>query len=255
MRLYENMKKITILMIALPLMLAGCQNSGKVSEPEDLSADSVDMVADTDNFTVAYRQPVNGYQVKAVVKMDEGEILYADITFAKDEKSFILHTTSFGDSAFNKGGWGLDGTNYELMNKYKGKTVEADYQENREDGEVMSDNTPFFFRDLDFDGVEELVIVHYAVAVRNHSGYDVYRMVDGVPMLIDYPPYKTNDDFGMTDYPEFDYQQKTISCPYPEGELKYKGYKRYGISKQEKDTVVVNGREYYYNHIELKDTI
>lgn len=98
-----NTKKIIPIISVLLMMLAACQHREKIAEQENMPAEK------TDSFQVAYHQPVNGYQVKAVVKMDEGEILYADIIFAKDEKSFILHTTSFGDSDFNKGGWGLDG--------------------------------------------------------------------------------------------------------------------------------------------------
>lgn len=232
-------KGILFIVVLAAICLMGCENKGKTSE-------------DSNAFTVVYRQPVKGYKVKAVVRIDENEINGADITFEKDGESFTLHTTSFGDSTFNKGGWGMDGTNYELMEKYKGRIVEADYHENREEDEVMSGFTPFFFRDLDFDGVEELVIVHYIMAVRNHDGYDVYRIVDGIPVLIDYPPYNSGcyKDMGMTDYPEFDYKKKTIECPYPEGEIKYDGRMIYGISKTEKDTVVVNGHEYYFNHLE-----
>ena len=56
----------------------------------------------------------------------------------------------------------------------------------------------------------------------------------------------------MTDYPEFDYKKRTISCPYPEGPggLSYEGRIIYGISKTQKDTVVVNGRKHFFNHIE-----
>ena len=114
--------------------------------------------------------------------------------------------------------------------------------------------TPFFFKDLDFDGVDELVIVHYTCAVRGHSGFDVYRIVEGIPCLIDYPPYYNReicDNYGMTDYPEFDYKRKTISCPYPEGDLKYNGRIVYGISKTRKDTVAVNGRKHLFNHMEI----
>ncbi len=99
--------------------------------------------------------------------------------------------------------------------------------------------TPFFFRDLDFDGIEELVIVHHSMAVRFHDGYDVYRIVEGEPFLLDYPPYSIgieDDGFGMTDYPEFDYKKKTIDCPYPEGPggMGYMGRTIYGISKKTK---------------------
>ena len=246
------MKKVFLTIVVFLLMLASCQHSGKVSGQGNLSADSVDVVADSDSFTVVYRQPVNGYRVKAVVRMVYYEVNYADITFEKNGESFTLHTTSFGDSTFNKGGWGMDGTNYELMKKYKGKTIEADYHSTKVDWKYELDETPFFFMDMDFDGVDELVIVHYIMAVRNHDGYDVYRMVDGKPVLIDYPPYNSGcyKDMGMTDYPEFDYKKITIECPYPEGEVKYDGRIIYGVSKTEKDTVVVNGHEYYFNHLE-----
>ena len=56
------------------------------------------------------------------------------------------------------------------------------------------------------------------MAARFHSGYDAYRIVEGKPILIDYPPYKTHEDFG--------------------------------VSKKQKDTIVVNGRKHYFNHIE-----
>ena len=55
----------------------------------------------------------------------------------------------------------------------------------------------------------------------------------------------------MTDYPEFDYKKKTISCPYHEGEFKWIGRTVYGISKRRKDTVVVNGMKHLFNHMEV----
>ena len=147
----------------------------------------------------------------------------------------------------------MDATNENIIKKYCNKTVEADYHIYKEQDHMMPFYTPFFFMDLDFDGIEELIIVHLSVAVRYHDGYDVYRIVDGEPMLINYPPYKTNDDFGMTDYPEFDFKKKTIDCPYPEGPggLGFVGRTIYGISKKQKDTVVVNGRTHYFNHMEV----
>jgi hypothetical protein len=160
-----------------------------------------------------------------------------------------------GDTLFCKGRLDFQFENPELFKKYRNKKVEVDYHVFREEGELMPRYTPFFFMDLDFDNVEELVIVHKSMAVRYHDGYDVYRIVDGKPVLINYPPYNDNKEdwgFGMTDYPEFDYKKKTISCPYPEGPggLGYEGRIIYGVSKKQKDTVVVNGREHFFNHIE-----
>jgi vancomycin permeability regulator SanA len=242
----------------IDLMINDYENSKIVPDTQfDNSMSIVDSTC-CDSFTVVYRQPVNGYKVKATIKMEEYEINNADITFIKDKKSFALHTTSFGDSTFNKGGWGMLGENQEIMEKYRGKTLEIDYHITKVDWKTMPDETPFFFIDLDFDGIEELVIVHQSMGVRYHDGYDVYRIVEGRPVLIDYPPY--NDwrevcGFGMTDYPEFDYKKKTISCPYPEGELTWDGRTIYGISKTQKDTVVVDGRKYFFNHLEVIEEI
>ena len=210
----------------------------------------------TDSFTIVYRQPVNGYKVTAVAKLAESDvdIISADLTFTKGGKPFTLHTQCFGDTLFCKGRLDFQSENPELFRKYRGKTVEADYHMSKIEGQLMPIYTPFFFMDLDFDGIEELVIVHKSMAVRHHDGYDVYRIVEGQPVLINYPPYNDNIKdwgFGMTDYPEFDYKKKTISCPYPEGEMKYAGRIIYGVSKKEKDTVIVNGKKDLFNHMEV----
>ena len=241
----------------LDLMTNDNENSKNSPNTQfDNSMSIIDLTC-SDSFTVVYRQPVNGYKVKATIKMEEYEINNADITFIKDKKSFTLHTTSFGDSAFNKGGWGMLGENQEIMEKYRGKTMEVDYHKAKVDWKTMPDEAPFFFMDLDFDGTKELVIVHYTMAVRNHDSYDVYRLVNGKPVLINYPPYRPYEDTGMTDYPEFDFKKKTISCPYPEGPggLGYEGRIIYGVSKQQKDTINVNGKKYYFNHMEVIERI
>ena len=212
-----------------------------------------------DSILVVYRQPVNGYKVKAIAKLavSDVDIISADLTFTKGGQSFKLHTQCIGDTAFCKGRLDFQFENPKLFKKYKNKTIKANYHYYKDVNQMMPMYTPFFFTDLDFDGIKELVIVHHSMAVRYHDGYDVYRIVEGCPMFIDYPPYNDNKDgwgFGLTDYPEFDYKKKTISCPYPEGELKWEGRIIYGISKTRKDTVVVNGRKHYFNHIEkIKD--
>ena len=248
----EDMKKIIPILAIISLVMASCHRSKVVSEgTRDVVVDTAEAsINENDSFTVVYRQPVNGYKVKAIVKESPYDTNCADITFAMNGKSFTLHTTSYGDSLYNQGGWGWDGTNEEIRNRFKNKVIEAEYQIHKEKDRMMPFYTPFFFMDLDFDGIEELVIVHLSVAVRYHDGYDVYRIVEGNPVLLDYPPYKTEDDFGMTDYPEFDYKKKTINCPYPEGEIEWDGRTIYGISKKQKDTVVVNGEKHFFNHIE-----
>lgn len=211
-----------------------------------------------DSFIVSYRQLANGYRVKAVAKLavSDVDIISADLIFTKGAQSFRLHTQCFGDTTFCKGRIDYKLENPKLFRKNKNKTIKADYHLHRVKGCQMPMYTPFFFMDLDFDGIEELVIVHNSMAVRYHDGYDVYRIVDGEPIILDYPPYNNNKEdwgLGMTDYPEFDFQKKTISCPYPEGPggQPYEGRTIYGISKKQKDTVIVNGKKHYFNHLEV----
>ena len=252
------MKKIISIIALFLLAMASCHRPKGVSEEKSSasveSTEASDYIIWNDSFTVVYRQPVNGYNVKAVVKIGESDffIMKAAITFEKEGKAFTLNTSCFGDSIFSRGRLDFDEENPKILKKYRGKTIYANYHATEVDWKNMIDNTPFFFKDMDFDGVKELVIVHHSMAVRYHDGYDVYRIVDGEPVLIDYPPYKSGeyDDFGMTDYPKFDYKHKTISCPYPEGEMKYIGQTIFGISKKQKDTVVVNGKKYLFNHLE-----
>ena len=103
--------------------------------------------------------------------------------------------------------------------------------------------------DMDFDGVEDLVIVRYQMGAKEHPEYDVYRIVEERPFQIDYPPFIVERD-RLTDYPEFDFKKKTIDCPVPEGSWKYDCRIIYGVSKKKKDIIKVNGREHYFNHIE-----
>lgn len=248
--------------VVLVLVLASYLMESR-SEEEQTEYDDNEVAWDvktTDFLTVVYRQPVNGYHVEALVKWNDlGDfyVLPADLIFTKDDKTFTLQTECFGDTAYSKGRLN-DRENLRLIKEHRNKTIDADYPTDHcEEGETMLRDTPFFFKDLDFDGIDELVIVHYSMAVRYHDGFSVYRIVDGEPFLIDYPPYNTGEykSFGMTDYPEFDFEKKTIDCHYPEGEMKWDGRTIFGVSKTRKDTIVVNGKEHYFNHLEVIEEI
>lgn len=255
------MKKLVVF-VAIAMCMGWGVSCSSNKTAADSSQDTITVAEESstsDSFTVVYRQPVNGYKVKAVAKFEDMcEIISADFSFTKDGKSFVLHTQCFGDTLFCKGMMDYEFENPELFKKYKNKTIEADYHMYKEEDRLMPMYTPFFFMDLDFDGIEELVIVHHSMAVRYGDGYSVYRIVDGQPFFIDYPPYNSNykeDGYGMTSYPEFDFKNKTISCPYPEGELHHTGCIIYGVSKKQKDVVEVNGKKHYFNHMEKIEEI
>ena len=237
-------KGFSLMALLCMVVILACNNGARKNVGEENKAKTAE-----DSFTVVYSKPIKGYRVRAVLKPYETDVLImkAAITFDKDGKLFTLKTSCYGDTAFCKGRLEYREDNEKLLKKYRNKTVKADYNE----------AMPFFFKDMDFDGVDELVIVHYSMADRYHNGYDVYRIVDGKPMPIDYPPYKSgkHKEFGMTDYPEFDFKHNTITCSFPEGELKYEEQTVYGISDRKKDTIVVNGVKHYFNHIEQQKRV
>ena len=205
-----------------------------------------------DSFAVEYRQKIFGYKVKAILKpsYEDNLVLSANIYFTKNNRTFMLHSKSFGDTIFCNGRQDPKEKNLKILKKYNHKTVKSDYTANKDEQEPMLLYKPFFFKDLDFDDIPELIIVHNSLAVRWHNGYDVYHIVEGVPILMDKPPYYNadNNGFGMTDYPKFDFKRKIITCPIPEGELCYTDFIVYGISKK-KDKIKVNGRYHYLNKL------
>ncbi|MBP3833068.1 MAG: hypothetical protein ILA03_03815 [Bacteroidaceae bacterium] len=251
---------IAILVLSLACYLLESRNE----DEQQLELDDTEVlnwgVKSTEYSIVNYRQRVNGYKVEAVLRWNDWGDFYqipADLKFTKDDKSFTLHTECFGDTVYSKGRLNYMG-NLDLIKENRFKTIDADYPTGHcEEGKTMLRDTPFFFKDLDFDGIDELVIVHYSMAVRYHDGFSVYRIVDGEPFLIDYPPYNTGEykSFGMTDYPEFDFEKKTIDCPYPEGEMKWDGRTIYGVSMTKKDTIVVEGKEHYFNHLDAIEEV
>ena len=99
--------------------MASCHRTKVVAEGEkEVAVDSTETsINENDSFIVVYRQPVNGYKVKAVVRLSYYDNNCADITFVKNGKSFTLSTISYGDSLFNKGGWGMDDTNEDIIKK------------------------------------------------------------------------------------------------------------------------------------------
>ena len=125
----EDMKKIIPILAIISLAMASCHRAKVLTEGEkDVAVDSTEDINWNDSFIVDYRQLVNGYQVKAVVKPASSDvmIMQADIAFVKDGKSFTLHTSCFGDTLFCKGRLDYEFDNPKLFNNNKHKIIEAD---------------------------------------------------------------------------------------------------------------------------------
>lgn len=207
------MRRLLFIIIGL-LSLAACKTD-KTSVPQDFECFNQPRVF------IKYKQPINGYTVKVMCmpykcydKERETEIWgSALLCFEKEYSRFYVYNESFSDSI-------LYYVNKEPVKD--GLVLNIDYLPKQKD-EYLSENSPFFFQDLDFDGTEELVINNWRQSIRYCNTYDVYRIDIGGTELITTPPFYKISNY-MT---EFDSIKKTITTTEGtdiNGNIVYKTY-------------------------------
>lgn len=181
---------------------------------------------------IKYKQPINGYTVRVMCmpyefydKERDTEIWgCALLCFEKEHSKFYVYNESFSDSI-------LYYVNKEPVKD--GLVLNIDYLPKQEN-EYLSENSPFFFQDLDFDGTEELVINNWRQAIRYCNTYDVYRIDIFGAELITTPPFYKISNY-MT---EFDSIKKTITTTEGtdiNGNIVYKTYNLIDKDDYQKD--------------------
>ena len=146
---------------------------------------------------IKYKQPINGYTVK-VTWLQNGEVGNALFCLEKQGVQYYYFAEKWTDKIL-----------YDKGNTYPNNTViELDYTAKLKSEEYLSDDSPFFFSDVDFDGKEEFIINRYKSGSRESNAYDVY----------DVTPYgyfiqKTEAPFTELENGqcEFDSENKTIT--------------------------------------------
>lgn len=207
------MRRLLFIIIGL-LGLVACKTD-KTPVPQDFECFNQPRVF------IKYKQPINGYTVKVMCmpyecydKERETEIWgSALLCFEKEYSRFYVYNESFSDSI-------LYYVNKESVKD--GLVLNIDYLPKQKD-EYLSENSPFFFQDLDFDGTEELVINNWRQSIRYCNTYDVYRIDIGGVELITTPPFYKISNY-MT---EFDSIKKTITTTEGtdiNGNIVYKTY-------------------------------
>lgn len=146
---------------------------------------------------IKYKQPINGYTVK-VMWLQDGEVGNALFCLEKQGVQYYYFAEKWTDKIL-----------YDKGNTYPNNTViELDYTAKLKSEEYLSDDSPFFFSDVDFDGEDEFIINRYKSGSRDSNAYDVY----------DVSPYgyfiqKTEAPFTELENGqcEFDSENKTIT--------------------------------------------
>ena len=204
---------------------------------------------------IHYKQKVNGYDVSVICYIDRRHngISYNEenpeaisgrgfIHFKNGEKEFVVENPLFTDcNLFN---------NEQLLED--GMTIEVDYTPFLAENPLqpfISNKSPFFFYDIDFDGKEELIVCLWeGMGYKGHHAYKAYE-IDTESKYLVLSPAQGELYEELNDYAEFDYENKTISIPYGVG-VRYEGLKTYGLVS-EFDCAQPNSKA--KNHLELKE--
>ena len=114
-----------------------------------------------------------------------------------------------------------------------------DYTPKKKD-EILSEYSPFFFSDVDFDGEDELLINEHRGGSRGTNSYEVYKIHPYYAEIIKDAPF-ANLENGNT---EFDLKNKTITSSFSDSAFESVTY----IYKAELVKV-----EFYYRHTECNE--
>lgn len=164
------------------------------------------------HILIKYNQPVNGYEVTVLCfpldaydRDRTNEIIgRAILHFESEHNKFNVYNDYYSDSTL----YYLNEQKFE-----NGQVLHLNYYPKKKD-EYLSHNSPFFFSDVDFDGVEELIINNWRNGIRSNA-YQIYKIGEGYETLepLTYPPYNK-----MTNHStEFDSINHTISGYWKDG--------------------------------------
>ena len=129
---------------------------------------------------IKYKQKVNGYSVK-VMWLQYGEVGKALFFLEKGDKRDYIFTHSWSDAI-------LYDKYFDDGILYSDKTViELDYTPKAPNEKYLSEKSPFFFSDVDFDGEDEFVINLYNNGSRGSNTYEVYEISYGFELKTEAP--------------------------------------------------------------------
>ena len=200
---------------------------------------------------IKYKQPVNGYTVRVLwmpytdESEETSETGSALLYFESESNHFYIQTRSYRDTAV-----------YSHTKLKDGDILFWDYTPKKKD-EILSEYSPFFFSDVDFDGEDELLINEHRGGSRGTNSYEVYKIHPYYAEIIKDAPF-ANLENGNT---EFDLKNKTITSSFSDSAFESVTY-TYKAIKQEKieygdpepcykfELVKV---EFYYRHTECNE--
>ena len=130
--------------------------------------DSIPTLPDSMIISLRYRQKVKGYSVKVDFVHTNSDQNYgqAILYFSKTDHSFKVYCDAFSDEQL---------ISDDIINLKVGSHISLNYK-SPEANEYLSAHSPFYFKDMDYDGEEELVINNLEMGSRGYNTYDVFKV-------------------------------------------------------------------------------
>ena len=160
-----------------------------------------------------YRQRVNRYCVKVDYKRSyyDLDIGRAVLHFSKPGHAFQVYCDAFSDEKLSS-----------IDSSMVGKTIYLDYVPPKKD-EYLSSRSPFYFKDMDYDGEDELVVNNLSMGSRGYNTYDVFKVLHvEKPLRLQGLPF-TDGLYKITNY-NVEYEPKTHTVL----DSRYDGFDAYG---------------------------
>lgn len=188
--------------------------------------DTLPHLQESEIIHLHYRQKVNGYKVcvdfiHQYIDHNPGEAI---LKFTKANHSFHVYCDAFSDAQLI-----ADDTPYvksqkaiNLTKLKPGANIYLNYARPQKN-EYLSSSSPFYFKDMDFDGEDELVVNNLKMGARGYNTYDVFKVfgVDKPLRLIGLP--FTDGSYKITNY-NVEYEPKTLTVL----DKRYDGFTAYG---------------------------
>jgi len=164
--------------------------------------DAIPLLPADEMIHLHYKQKVNGYRVWVdFIRQDyDLDIGRAILHFSKPEYSFQVYSDAFSDRQLNTDISYAKSIKHIDLSKIKpDDNVELDYI-NPLTGEFLSKDSPFYFKDMDFDGEKELVVNNFSMGSRGYNTYDVFKVFHvSKPLRLMGLPF-CDDPYKMTNY-------------------------------------------------------
>ena len=200
--------------------------------------DSTPPLPEDEIIHLHYKQKVKGYKVSVDFVQSYSDLNFGKsiLRFTKPNHSFQVYCDAFSDEQLI-----TDDTPYEKSQKAinlaklkPGANIYLNYVKPKS-GEYLSDSSPFYFKDMDFDGEDELVINNLEMGSRGYNTYDIFKVLGlDSPLRLMGLPFN-NGEYKITNY-NVEYEPKTHSIL----DKRYDGFTAYGLYRYK--SIPANGK-------------